>query len=335
MTQSNSPGSRSSKKLTFGLLFFTEIVLAVSLPLRIFQQFYLVEPSGFWRRAEATQFVLYTLLAVLVLVPAVCGFLLRHKAALDLTRRRRAAEGVAALFAACAMLADAVASGVLANDLLRALAASAGSGGSQMIFRSGAAAVAMEAVFAVLGALLFVNLAMVDLFTKKKIYLNRLLLLAPVIWAASGMLRRFARTINYLRVSDLFLSVLTLAALTLFFLYFAQLFSGISGERRAARLFAAGIPAAVLCLLCFVPRAAAYLGGAALSQDAALDLWALALPAFILIVIAGRLRVGNPEEEAKPAEEIKDEAQAKEEAPEEARTLEELGDADGDPDKTA
>jgi len=300
MTQLNSPGS---KGLTFGLLFFAALVLAVGLPLRIFQQFTLVEPSGFWRRGEATQFVLYALAAALVMVPAVCAIFMKRKAALDLTRRRRAAEGVAALFAACAMLADAAAAGVLANDLLNGLAMNAGRGGSQMIFRSGAAAVAMESAFAVCAALLFAGLAIVNLFPKKKIYLNRLLLLTPVFWAASGMLRRFARTINYLRVSDLFLSVLTLAALTLFFLYFAQLFSDINSERRAARLCAAGIPAAVLCLMCFVPRAAAYLGGVALSQDATLDLWALALPAFILIVIAGRLRVEHPGDGAEMAEE--------------------------------
>jgi len=213
---------------------------------------------------------------------------------MDLARRARPAEGLAALLAACAMAADAVTSGVLASELLHTLAASAG-GGSQMIFRSGAAAAAMEAAFAACGALLFINLAMVDFFPKKKIYLNRLLLLAPVFWAASGMLRRFARTINYLRVSDLFLGVLALAALTLFFLYLAQLLSGISDARRAARLFAAGIPAAVLCLLCYVPRAAASIGGVELSQDASLDLWALALPVFILIVITGRIYSAVPE----------------------------------------
>ena len=287
---------KPSRNLTFGLLFFTALILAAALPVRIYQQLCLIEASGFWRRAETTQILLYVLIAVLIVIPVACAYFTRGSAALDLTRRRRIPEGIAALFAAFAMAADAVTAGLLAADMLQTLAMGAGRGGqSQMIFRSGAAAAATEAVCAVCGALLFFSLAMINFFPKKHFFLRRLLLLTPVLWAASGMLRRFARTINYLRVSDLFLGVITLAALTLFFLYFAQLLGGVSDEGRAARLFGAGIPAAVLCLLCFVPRAAAMFGGIALSQDAALDLWALALPVFILILLAGRLFSAVPQ----------------------------------------
>lgn len=292
MTQENL---KSYKGLSFGMLFFAAIMLAVGLPLRIFQQLRLVEANGFWRRAEATQILLYVLIAALVLVPACCAYFARRKAAMDLTRRRRVPEGIAALLAACAMAADAVNVGRLAAEMLRTLALNAGGDQSQTVFRSGAAAACAEAVCAAGGALLFSTLAMADFFPKKKIFLNRLLLLAPVIWAASGMLRRFARTINYLRVSDLFLGIITLAALTLFFLYFAQLFGGISDEGRAARLLGMGIPAAVLCLLCFVPRIVAAFNGVALSQDATLDLWALALPVFIFITIAGRFLSAVPQ----------------------------------------
>ena len=281
MTQENSP-----RKLTFGLLFCTALILAASLPIRVFQQLYLIEKTGFWHRKESTQFLLYVLLALAVLVPAGLGFFHRRTAALDLTRRRRIPEGVCAMFAAFAMMADAV---IAAQLLQTTLANMGGSEQSQAMMRSSVAATAGEVVFAVLSALFFIFLAMVDFAPRKKIYLNRLLSLAPLLWAASSMLRRFARTINYLRVSDLFLSLIALAALTLFFLYFAQSVSGISDEGRPARLFAVGIPAAVFSLLCFVPRAVAFLAGTTLSQDAVLDIWGLALPVFIFAWIGARL----------------------------------------------
>ena len=284
MTQEHSP-----RKLTFGLLFFTALILAASLPIRIFQQLYLIEGNGFWRQKEATQILLYILLGVTVLVPVVLCFFKRREAALDLTRRRRIPEGIFALFASFAMMTDAV---IAAQLLQTTMADMAGIGFKELmqsVLRSGAMATVGEVVFAVLSALFFIFLTMVDWFPKKKIYLNRLLSLAPLFWAASSMLRRFSRTINYLRVSDLALGLLALAALTLFFLYFAQAVSSISDEGRAARLFAAGIPAAVFGLLCFVPRLAGYLAGNALSQDATLDIWSLALPVFILAWIGGRL----------------------------------------------
>jgi len=281
MTQENSP-----RRLTFGLLFVTALILAASLPIRVFQQLYLIEETGFWHRKETTQFLLYALLVLAVLVPAVLWFFHRRTAALDLTRRRRIPEGVCAMFAAFAMMTDAV----IAVQLLQtALANMGGSEQSQAMMRSSVAATAGEAVFAVLSALFFIFLAMVDFAPRKKIYLNRLLSLAPLLWAACSMLRRFSRTINYLRVSDLFLSLIALAALTMFFLYFAQAVSGISDEGRPARLFAVGIPAAVFSLLCFVPRAVAYAAGTTLSQDAVLDVWGLALPVFIFAWIGTRL----------------------------------------------
>jgi len=317
MTQENSP-----RRLTFGLLFVTALILAASLPIRAFQQLYLIEENGFWHREESTRVLLYVLLALAVLVPVGLGVFHRRTAALDLTRRRRVPEGVCAMFAAFAMMTDAV----TAVQLLQtALANMGGSGQSQAMMRSGAAATAGEVVFAVLSALFFIFLAMVDFFPRKKIYLNRLLSLAPLLWAASSMLRRFARTINYLRVSDLFLSLIALAALTLFFLYFAQAVSGINDEGRAARLFAAGIPAAVFSLLCFVPRALAFFAGTKLSQDAALDMWGLALPVFIFAWIGARLI--TVQSTALSAEEITEAAAAIEEL-EAAIEAEEITEAD-------
>ncbi|MDR0531006.1 MAG: hypothetical protein LBG83_02950 [Oscillospiraceae bacterium] len=284
----------SSRRLTIQLLFAAAFVLAVGLPIRIYQQLYLIEPTGFWARFEPTQVVLYLLLGLLALAPGGMAWFAQPRAALDLGRRRRAAEGVAAFAAAASLMVDAVFAGLYALELLNKAPFSATAAlGAQIVMRSGGLGAMGEALFALCGAAFFINLALIDLLPNKKIYLNRLLALAPLFWCVCRILRRFARTISYLRVSDLFLNLCMLVALMLFFLPFAQILSGVNGERRAARLGAAGAAAAALQLLCFLPRAVAWAANIPLSQDALVEACDPVVAAFILIFLAGRLLVSD------------------------------------------
>jgi len=316
--------ARVSRALPAAMVLFAALMLAVLLPLRLWQQLRLVEPgTGFWLGGGVTVPLLYVGLGVLVAVPGLAAFLRRRQAALDLARKRRVTEGVTAALAAAALLWGAVAAFGYAMRLF------SGQGGEffdgyearpsspmEFYIRSGAMACVLESVFGILSAVFFGQLAAADLLPEKKIYVGRALALAPFAWAVCRILRRFSRTIAFLRVSDLFLTLAMLVATMLFLLALAQCVSGRYGTNKTAPLLAAGIPAAVLALLCFVPRLAAYgFMGLNAPQDALIEWYDPAMAVFALVFMAGRLFTGAPVEKARgeePDDENEDEAEEEE-----------------------
>ena len=284
------------------LVLFAALLLALLLPLRLWQQLHLVEPgTGFWLDSDATVTLLYAGLGALVAVPAVVAFALRKRTSLDLTRKRRIVEGIMAALVAAALVWDAFAAfsyalrlfgGFGRGDFIDGIDMQSSSPGIYYI-RSGAMACVLESVAGLLGALFFGDLAAADFLPGKKIYLSRAMALAPFAWGVCRVLRRFSRTIAYLRVSDLFLGLMMLVALMLFLLAFAQTVGSVNNTNKAAILFGAGIPAAVLALLCFVPRFVAYsLRGITAPPDAAVEWCDPAMALFILAFCAGRLSLG-------------------------------------------
>ncbi|MDR2753683.1 MAG: hypothetical protein LBB50_05190 [Oscillospiraceae bacterium] len=305
------------RRLAAPLLFFAALLTAGLLPLRIWQLLYAVEPgTGFWRNGGAMVMVLYAGLAVLVLVPIVAGVVLRRQAVIDLGRRRRVAEGICAGLVAAALVVSALMAAVFfINSFLdfgsgnpqNGFVAPSESGHPLQYFaRTGALAALLEGVFALGSAVSFINLLLVDFLPKRKtLQINRLLVLMPLMWVVCRILRRFSRMISYLRVSDLFLSLLALAALMVFFLAFAQVLGGINAEGKPARLLAAGVPALVLLLLCFVPRLVAYrIQDLIPSPDAALEWCDPALALFIIVFLRGRLLRGENETAPASAPEV-------------------------------
>jgi len=324
-----------SRSLPLSLSLFAALTLAALLPLRLWQQLYLVEGTGFWVDARnPTVYALYAGLALLFAVPGALAFARRGQAQPDLGRRRRLFEGIFALLVAAALLIDAYEACRFALQVFRNYSVHMLEPdyetlvGFQYFTRTGTLAALAESVFGTMGAVFFANLFLVDSFPSKKVYLNRLTALAPLIWAVCRLLRRFSRTISYLRVSDLFLDLLMLTALVVFFLAFAQIVSGINHEGKAPRLLAAGIPAAALSFLTFVPRAVVYffMARPARPQDALIELCSPALALFIMTFLLGRVvpasaaapavrQSASPPEEAAPAEEAQTE-----EAPEQEET---------------
>ncbi|MCL2299011.1 MAG: hypothetical protein FWC27_02545, partial [Firmicutes bacterium] len=232
---------------------------------------------------------------------------------LDLTRRRRAAEGIAAALAAAALIWDAIAamrfalrlfSGEGTGDAFLDGLEGQSSSVMQYYIRSGAMACVFECLAGIVGALFFGELAALDFLPGKEIYISRAAALAPFVWAVCRILRRFSRTIAYLRVSDLFLGLAMLAALMLFSLAFAQAVGGVHDTNKAAVVLAAGIPAAVLGLVCFVPRFVVYtVQGFDAPQDAPTEWCDPAMALFIMVFCAGRAWVKGKDAAVKQEEE--------------------------------
>jgi len=302
----NAENSTSAEKMksTRGpavwLLLFGALMLAITLPLRIWQQMYIVEAgTGFWAvQGHVTVILLYIALGVLAALPFAGGIALRNQLTLDLRRDFRPAEGIAALLAALAVAAGAatalhfaflIFTGRLVPDDIRPQVDQM----MQYYIRTGAMAALLEALFGAGAALFFANLALAD-FRPAKTQVRRLLALMPVLWTVSRILRRFSRTISFLRVSDLFLTLAALVLLMIFFLAFAQLLGGINDAGKEWRLAAAGIPAAVLLVLCYLPRLIAYvfMNGVP-SRDAVMELADPAIALFICVFLYGRLLYGT------------------------------------------
>jgi len=323
----NNKNQGVSRSLPAWSILFAALVLAVLLPLRLWQQINLVEQgTGFWLGGSVTVPLLYAGLGVLAAVPCAAALAVRKRAALDLTRKRRVLEGMTAALTAAALLWCAVTafrfalrlfSGQGSGEFFDGFEARASSP-MEFYIRSGAMACVLESVFGILSAVFFGQLASVDFFPKRNIYVSRALALAPFAWAVCRILRRFSRTIAFLRVSDLFLGLAMLVALMLFLLAFAQCVSGRYGASRTAPLLAAGIPAAVLALLCFVPRLVTYgIMGLTPPQDALIEWCDPAIAMFALMFMAGRLFAGAPGTQGREDEEIEDEiAEEPEDEPE-------------------
>ena len=295
-----------SRVLPASLVLFAALLMALLLPLRLWQQIHLVEQdTGFWLGGGITVTLLYAGMGALAALPAAAAFALRKRTALDLTRRRRILEGVAAALLAAAMVWDAFAAFRFAVRLFAGYGSglffegmeSQASSPASFYVRSGAMAGVVEGVFGTLGALFFGELAIINFQPKKELFLSRAMALAPLVWVISRVLRRFSRTIAYLRVSDLFLELAMLVMLLLFFLCFAQLVGNYNGAGKQSLLFAAGACAAVLALVCFVPRLVTYgfLGFAA-PQDAVIEWCDPAVALFILAFLGGRIYTKNRKE---------------------------------------
>ena len=87
----------------------------------------------------------------------------------------------------------------------------------------------------------------------------RLLALAPVLWCIVRLVLRFTRTVSYLKVSDLFLEMMALAAYCIFFEYALPKLPLESPKQ----IVSFGFIGALLGFVCFIPRAVAALSGRA------------------------------------------------------------------------
>jgi hypothetical protein len=290
-----------ARRAPAALLLIALPALGVLLPLRLYQQYSLLEAqTGFWKTESLWICALYVLLGALALVCAGYALARRKKLTLETAPRKRPAEAALAIVAAAALLWDAVQAARFALTVYLAFSRGESVAGTelqqnhalQFFVKSGAIAALLEAVFGSFGSVFFLQMALGG-FRPKSARLGPLLALTPLLWSVCRVLRRFARTISYLRVSDLFLSLLGICALTIFLLAFAQLLSGVNARGKTPRLVASGLFAAVLLLICFVPRAVMVLlgRGAELSQDAVLEPCDPALALFLLVFLAGRVRL--------------------------------------------
>ncbi len=256
------------KKLDFdtGLLFgiFSAGIVLI-LPLRVYQYLNIIESgTGFYEKTDFSVVLMYVLLAVFCGAMFIFSLSRKNTALYIKSAVKKPVLGILSFFAAATLIMDAITQFGNFSNLYYGSGQISGyivNEASGSLMKSGALPLFFEALFAVLAALFFI-ISGINFFKAKSDGSEyKLLALTPLAWSICRILHRFMRTISFIKVSDLFFELFMLVFLMLFFVTFAQLVSRINHTGTDWKLFAYGLPAALFCLLCFVPRFAMQITG--------------------------------------------------------------------------
>lgn len=249
--------NNKSVKSGFGIGCIIFVVAAIiAIPVRTLQFFTVLESgTGFYAETDWSVYLLFGILSISILALLVFGFAKRKKLEYSLEIIKRPGVSALALIAACGTVLDAF------NCITKYSTVEPSAAASESPIDASKLILMLEAVFAVLTAVYFVLLWLTYMSGKSNGSKIRLLALCPVIWSILRIVIRFMRTISYIRVSDLLLEMLMIAFLILFFMALAQANTGIGAEKVEWKIGAYGLPAALLALICFVPRLIVMLSG--------------------------------------------------------------------------
>lgn len=265
--------------------------LIIALPLRIYQYSSgVIEPvTGFFATNDFSVYVLYGVIALAMAASIGLGFINRKKLTYEINAQKNPLLGTASAIAALSIILDAV----FTLNVVGTIEAGAAASAEQTAYY----VVIAQAVFSLLSALFFAVLCINSFMGKTLASELRLLSLAPVLWAMLRMVSRFMRTISFVRVSELLFEMFMLAFLIMFFMNFAQCNSKVNDENCAWKLAAYGLPAALLALLCFVPREILLLVGKReiLYGESVTEFSDLAVALFIIATVLTKLTVKSSE----------------------------------------
>lgn len=280
----------------FILFIFFIVSVIVALPLRVFQLMTNIQPdTGFWVNAAHFSIpILYAVLALGTVLPILVSLL--HKNGLGKTEdqgEKKVVGGVISFLTAGGLAVNAITRYSAFSDLYFAYSTTAQSTTlMSYLSKSGATAMGLEAFFAVVSAIFFIMLA-IALLTGKDPSEYKLLAIMPVFWTIFRIMHRFMRKISFLNVSELFLELLMIVFLMMFFMAYAQVTAKVNAQGLEWKLFAYGLPAALFCLVCFVPRlVVTILGhGERIAADSSIEVVDLTMAAFVLYALVDRSKV--------------------------------------------
>ncbi len=240
----------------FGIgVIIMAIAAVVALPIRTMQFFTVLEgESGFYRAADWSVYLLYGVLALSVVAIMIYGIVSRKRLDYSLETLKRPGMGVISMAAAMGVLLDAafcITSAMKIEEISSGLSTANYVEG---MTQGDGVILTAEAIFAVFTAIYLVVLGFSYLSGKTNGSEYRLISLAPVIWSIFRLVYRFKRTISFVRVSDLLFEMIMICFMIMFFFAFAQVNSRVGGKGNEWKIAAYGIPAALLALVCFVPR---------------------------------------------------------------------------------
>ena len=252
------------KNISFGRIFTVfGIALAVLLPTRLYQLFFITENdhTGFFKHNDASVYIMYIAAIVFAVLLYVLVTLSDKVTASKSVRGKNKPLAVGSLLFAVGLAYDVAISGSLFIKSI--MSYSAGKNIMSYLFSNGMLAVALEALCGLAGCIYFILFALSYSDGKTTYYEYKFLAIMPLFWAMFRMVRRFMTKISFTVVADLMLELLMLAFMMLFFISFARISSQIcqKGEMRKAMRY--GLISAVFALVLGVSRLAVTVCGKA------------------------------------------------------------------------
>lgn len=290
----NTQNTKSVNPFVLFIVFIASVIVA--LPFRVFQLIVNVESgTGFWKNhMHFSIFVLYAVVALGTVLPVVLSFVFKSGLGkVEPVASKKPLGGVLSFAMAAGLIIDAISRYSSFSDLYFEYSTSGGDL-TMMTYlsKSGALAMGLEAFFAVVSAIYCIMLGIAWL-TGKDPSEYKLLAIMPVFWCIFRIMHRFMRKIGFLNVSELFFELVMIVFLMMFFMAFAQVTSKVNGKGLEWKLYAYGLPAALFCLICFIPRVVVtVLGkGDLIADGSSIEFVDLTAAAFILFVLVDRSNV--------------------------------------------
>lgn len=247
---------KTKKDFPFLTLFIVAAVsIVIFLPLRVYQYFEVLEPeTGFYIKKDFSVYFMYAVMLIVCGLSVVLSFI--NRKALNTSAQMPEKTGVAVyLVAAIGFIIDGAQKAMQFVDVYENYVYNFQQSLMQYLSDSGGMIFVIQAALSVISSLYFFALAIGGITKKDNASSLKIIALAPSLWAAMRLLFRFKSTISFTNVSDLLLELFAIVFMMMFFFAFAQTTSHVDKGENYWKIFAYGIPTAVLSIACFVPRA--------------------------------------------------------------------------------
>lgn len=239
-------------------------VLVIAVPVRIAQYLTIIDAkTGFYNEINFSVYFLYFILGAGLILGLVIPFL-RHKTIKPAPLSTKSVGFTAvSLVMAITLIIDSAVQLMTYFDMFTAASGYMGKSVSEYVAMQGGTILLLQAVFGALSAIYFfvsgVTIGLGNSDSSK----YKIIALFPTVWCIFRLLYRFKRTISFVNVSDLLLELFFIVFSMMFFFALAQVNSKIDIKDKGDdlmksvywKIFGYGVPAAVLALVCFLPRA--------------------------------------------------------------------------------
>lgn len=227
-----------SGKMHIALFSIFAVGLIAALPIRCYQLFNIIDSAtGFYTQKSLTVIALNIILTAVIVLSIVLAYLGKKTVSRPLGRNIPLAA--ATFLFAFSLIFDGV--NKLFEGLMNGLHFS-----QAFVLAQGGFALLSSLFFIIVGISFAVG---TDTFVRRGI-----LAITPVFWAVFRILQRFTIAIDFKNVSEILFELAMLCFTMLFFVAFARVYAGTSGEAMSWRIFAFGVPTALLAFVCSVPR---------------------------------------------------------------------------------
>ena len=252
----------NKKNISFKLIFaFFGIFTALLTGTRLYQLFRITEAdsSGFFTRINPSVYLLYIGAAVGSIALLTLVYFSDRITASKSVREKNKPLAVGALLMAMGLGADVAVS--LSKVIMAVTSYTARSGMVVYLFSNGYIAMALEALFGLIGCIYFIVFALSYFDGRATFCEYKLLAIMPLFWSMARIVRRFLTKISFTVVADLLLELIMLAFMMMFFISFARISSQVCQKYEMRKATSFGLIAAMFAIAVSLSRLVVTVGG--------------------------------------------------------------------------